>query len=202
MNSEFSFCWTSCLTKAEETSLPYYLPIAGGRIIGFIPFPRVLVLCEMQSVSSRIWTRVAMFISYDDNHYTTVTLFNQHLKGIHTFPNGICPKINVIEWLEFELFYFENVGLRFICYTMGTPHLIGHIRLLTKYYCSRLLVIFCYTLCYILHSCCNMVIIENEGSRIALIKVWDNRGSLNKFPDFFRMGTFIDSTHIKLVPVV
>ena len=26
------------------------------------------------------------------------------------------------------------------------------------------------------------------------------RGSLNKFPDFFRMGTFIDSTHETLVP--
>ena len=37
LNSEFSFS----------------LPIAGGRIIGFIPFPRVLVLCEMQSVLSR-----------------------------------------------------------------------------------------------------------------------------------------------------
>ena len=24
------------------------------------------------------------------------------------------------------------------------------------------------------------------------------RGSLNKFADFFRMGTFIDSTHMKL----
>ena len=24
------------------------------------------------------------------------------------------------------------------------------------------------------------------------------RGSLNKFPYFFRMGTFIDSTHMKL----
>ena len=24
------------------------------------------------------------------------------------------------------------------------------------------------------------------------------RGSLNKFPDFFRMGTFIESTHMKL----
>ena len=24
------------------------------------------------------------------------------------------------------------------------------------------------------------------------------RGSLNKFPDFFRMGTFNDSTHMKL----
>ena len=38
----------------NETSLPYYLPIAGGRIIGFIPFPRVLALCEMQTVWSRI----------------------------------------------------------------------------------------------------------------------------------------------------
>ena len=54
LNSEFSFSSTSCLTKAEETSLPYYLPIAGGRIIGYIPFPRVFVLCEMQSLSSRI----------------------------------------------------------------------------------------------------------------------------------------------------
>ena len=69
LNSQFSFSLTSCLNKAEESSLSYYLPIAGGRIIGFIPFPRVLVQCEMQSVSSTIWTRVAVFISYDDNHY-------------------------------------------------------------------------------------------------------------------------------------
>ena len=73
LNSEFSFSYTSCLTKAEEPSLSYYLPIAGGRIIVFIPFARVLVLCEMQSVSSRIWTRIAVFISYDDNDYTTGT---------------------------------------------------------------------------------------------------------------------------------
>ena len=50
LNSEFSFSKTSYLTKAEELSLPYYLPIAGGRIIGFIPFPSVLVQCEMHSV--------------------------------------------------------------------------------------------------------------------------------------------------------
>ena len=30
LNSEFSFSLTSCLTKAEEPSLPYYFPIAGG----------------------------------------------------------------------------------------------------------------------------------------------------------------------------
>ena len=54
LNSEFSFSYSSCLSKAEEPSLPYYLPIAGGRIIGFISFPRILVLCEMQSVSFKI----------------------------------------------------------------------------------------------------------------------------------------------------
>ena len=68
---DFSFSLISCLTKAEEPSLPYYLPIVGGRIIGFIPFPKVLVLCEMQSVSCRIWNRVILSIFYDDNHYTT-----------------------------------------------------------------------------------------------------------------------------------
>ena len=72
-NSEFSYFETSCLTQVEEPSLPYYLTIAGGRIIEFIAFPRVLVLYEMQSVSSRIWTRFAVSISYEDNHYTTDT---------------------------------------------------------------------------------------------------------------------------------
>ena len=57
----------------KKPSLLYYLPIAGGKIIGFIPFPRVFVLCEMLSVSSRILTRFAVSISYDDNHYTTGT---------------------------------------------------------------------------------------------------------------------------------
>ena len=39
----------------------------GERIIGFIPFPRVLALFEMQTASSRIWTRVADSISYDEH---------------------------------------------------------------------------------------------------------------------------------------
>ena len=40
-----------------------------------------------------------------------------------------------------------------------------------------------------------------SGAHITLRKYYVNfciRGSLNKFPDFFRMGTFIDSTHMKL----
>ena len=43
LNSKFSF-HPSCHTKAKEPSHSYYLSIAG-----FIPFPRVLVLCEMQT---------------------------------------------------------------------------------------------------------------------------------------------------------
>ena len=41
----------------------------------------VLVLCEMQSASSRIWTRVAVSISYDDNHYTmgTILFYRPHI---------------------------------------------------------------------------------------------------------------------------
>ena len=51
LNSEFFLL----LTKAEEISQPYYLPIAGGGIIGFIPFPGVLVLSETQSVFILNW---------------------------------------------------------------------------------------------------------------------------------------------------
>ena len=43
------------------------------RIVGFIPFPTILVLCEMQTALSRFWTQVAESISYDQNHYTMST---------------------------------------------------------------------------------------------------------------------------------
>ena len=75
LNSEFSFSWTFCLTKAEEISLSYYLLIGERRMIGFIPFPRALVLCEIQLAWSKNWTVVAVSISYDDNHYTSGTSY-------------------------------------------------------------------------------------------------------------------------------
>ena len=108
LNSEFSFSETSYLTKVEEPSLPYYLPIDGGRIIGFITFPRVLVLCEMQSVSSRIWTRVTVSISCDDNHYTTGTLFV--LYGISTFVGYSMPN----PFYTNKQFYFKQFSLEYV----------------------------------------------------------------------------------------
>ena len=35
----------------------------------------------MQSVSSRIWIRVAVSISYDDNHYTTGNIYENVYKS-------------------------------------------------------------------------------------------------------------------------
>ena len=59
--SEFFFSSTSCHAKVKEPSLRYYLLRAWERIFGFV------------LISSRIWSRVPEYISYDDNYYTTAT---------------------------------------------------------------------------------------------------------------------------------
>ena len=48
-NSKFSFSKTGCHTKVKGPSLCYNFPIVGERIVGCIPFPRILVLCEIQT---------------------------------------------------------------------------------------------------------------------------------------------------------
>ena len=48
-----------------------------------------LVLCEMLSVSSRIWIRVAVSISYNDNHYTTGTS-TKRVDNCLRFLNKVC----------------------------------------------------------------------------------------------------------------
>ena len=62
----------------KEPSLCFYLSKAGGRTIELIPFPRVLAQWEMQTALSRIWTWVAVFISYDGN-YNTMNVYNCHM---------------------------------------------------------------------------------------------------------------------------
>ena len=71
LNSEFSFSSTGCHMKVKKPCLPNYLPIVWGRVAGFMPFPGVIALYEMQTGSSRIWTRVTVFIYSDNNYYTT-----------------------------------------------------------------------------------------------------------------------------------
>ena len=42
-------------------------------------------------------------------------------KGVHTFPKGICPKVNVIARREYELAYYDSALHRFNHYTTRTP---------------------------------------------------------------------------------
>ena len=42
-------------------------------------------------------------------------------KGVHTFPKGIRPKVNVTARLEFELAYYDFIVYRFNQYTTRTP---------------------------------------------------------------------------------
>ena len=39
---------------------------------------------------------------------------------VHTFPKGICPKVNVVVRLEFELMYYDSAVQHFNHYTPGT----------------------------------------------------------------------------------
>ena len=41
-------------------------------------------------------------------------------KGVHTFPKGICPKVNVLARPEYELAYYDSAVHRFNNYTTRT----------------------------------------------------------------------------------
>ena len=41
--------------------------------------------------------------------------------GAHTFPMGICPKVNIIARLEFELVYYDSAVQRFTHYITRIP---------------------------------------------------------------------------------
>ena len=53
-------------------------------------------------------------------------------KGVHTFPKGICPKVNVIARLEYELAYYDSAVHHFNHYTTRTPPTFLGFLLLTK----------------------------------------------------------------------
>ena len=94
--------------RLKNLVCPTISPITGGRIIGFIPFAKVLVQCEMLSVSSGIWTRVSVSISCDDNHYTTGTsteIERYSVTGIRTS----CSVHQSLSHRDFAYFTLRNV---------------------------------------------------------------------------------------------
>ena len=80
--------------------LPYQdLPIAGGRKVWCIPFPRVLELHEMQTAMSRIWTQVTVSISDYDNHYTTSASLIYIILVMNMYP------------LMYNLIFYQKLGV-------------------------------------------------------------------------------------------
>ena len=79
-------------------------------MIGFIPFPRVLVLCEMRSASSMIWARVGVSISHDDSHYTTGTsqLFFVMVMHESRFVRDPALPFITIKWLHSKFNLMRN----------------------------------------------------------------------------------------------
>ena len=64
----------------------------------------------MQSVSSRVWTRVAVSISYDDNHYT------------HFFENGFLLSIFLNHLIILKSIFATLIWVATIC--LATIHFI------------------------------------------------------------------------------
>ena len=52
---------------------------------------------------------------------------------MHNFPKGICPKVNVLARLEFELVYYNFAGHRFNHYTTRTPPMFIRYRYVTLF---------------------------------------------------------------------
>ena len=82
----------------------------------------------MQSFSSRIWTRVTVPISYDDNNYTTGSFFNHgHLLKVTVIPIVIGALWSVSKGLERELEKLEIGGQ---IQTIETTALLGSARIM------------------------------------------------------------------------
>ena len=62
----------------------------------------------MQSVSSRIWTHVAVSISYDDNHYTTGTSFVGYVMPKPFFSKNSSGYYLTHNWDKFLLYSYKK----------------------------------------------------------------------------------------------
>ena len=71
------------IPRSKSSVCPPLYPWLEGGIIGFIPFPKVLTVCEMQTASSRVWTQAAVSISHDYNVYTTSTSKSSSYVWLH-----------------------------------------------------------------------------------------------------------------------
>ena len=78
----------------------------------------VWLLCLMAYQPFRLFNAKAILLEEHLWYYLTHSWED---KGVHTFLKGICPKVNVIARLEYELAYYDSTAHRFNHYTTRTP---------------------------------------------------------------------------------
>ena len=75
-------------------------------------------LCLMAYQQCRLFNANAILLEEQLWYYLTHSWED---KRVHTFPKGICPKVNVIARLQYELAYYDSAVHRFNRYTTRTP---------------------------------------------------------------------------------
>ena len=65
--------------------------------------------------------------SFKKNSSGTIKPLAERIRGLHTFPMGICPKRKLIERLEYELADYDSAVHHFNHYTTRVPPFLwGH----------------------------------------------------------------------------
>ena len=101
----------------KEAEGTIYQPLRSGRIWHKVNFQAEFNRFWIQSFPS---PRLVASPRLKNLVRPTIYLFTyswRENKGVHTFPKGICPKVNVIARLEYELAYYDSAVHRFNHYT-------------------------------------------------------------------------------------
>ena len=86
MNSEFSFSKTSCHITVKKQSLLEYLPMAEGRMVGFLAFLKVSALCkilpslECELISPGSFLTLIIIMLQEPPHFNNCRQFPRSLR--------------------------------------------------------------------------------------------------------------------------
>ena len=97
----------ACLLQQHQ------LVVFHGCLIGLVSL--------FNSISTLFRLFNAKAILLEEQYYLT---HSREDKGVHTFPKGICPKVNIIARLENELAYYDFAVHRFNHSTTRTPPMV------------------------------------------------------------------------------
>ena len=98
------------------------------------------IMRHLESATNTFWfglislfNGISTFVGYlmpkpfsEKNRSGTTYPIAGRIRVFISFPKGICPKVNVIAWLEYELAYYDSVSQRVNHYAMRThPIILG-----------------------------------------------------------------------------